>query len=164
MRDIARLANVSMPTVSRVLNDSPLVTGETRARVLEVAQANGYAVNRNAKKLRQARTGTIDQKIFHEKLDTDLKQYEVLPGFFHGILFDIGKEKVYDKIVDFVEKCFNRNIKQASLSPDPFSVKEYKNLQNNVGNTLNFKMQKLSLGKIGKISNGMAIGLKYGFD
>jgi len=59
MRDIARLANVSMPTVSRVLNDSPLVTGETRARVLEVAQANGYAVNRNAKKLRQARTGTI---------------------------------------------------------------------------------------------------------
>lgn len=59
MRDIARLANVSMPTVSRVLNDSPLVTGETRTRVLEVAQAHGYAVNRNAKKLRQARTGTI---------------------------------------------------------------------------------------------------------
>lgn len=59
MRDIARLANVSMPTVSRVLNDSPLVTGETRTRVLEVAQAQGYAVNRNAKKLRQPRTGTI---------------------------------------------------------------------------------------------------------
>ncbi|HEY0624940.1 LacI family DNA-binding transcriptional regulator [Sphingomonas sp.] len=59
MRDIARLANVSMPTVSRVLNDSPLVTGETRTRVLEVAQAHGYAVNRNAKKLRQSRTGTI---------------------------------------------------------------------------------------------------------
>lgn len=59
MQDIARLANVSMPTVSRVLNDSPLVTGETRARVLEVARAQGYAVNRNAKKLRQTRTGTI---------------------------------------------------------------------------------------------------------
>lgn len=59
MRDIARLANVSVPTVSRVLNDSPLVTGETRSRVLEVAHAQGYAVNRNAKKLRQARTGTV---------------------------------------------------------------------------------------------------------
>ncbi len=59
MRDIARLANVSMPTVSRVLNDSPLVTGETRARVLEVARTHGYAVNRNAKKLRQPRAGTI---------------------------------------------------------------------------------------------------------
>lgn len=59
MRDIARLANVSMPTVSRVLNDSPLVTGPTRERVLEAARAQGYAVNRNAKKLRQSRTGTI---------------------------------------------------------------------------------------------------------
>jgi DNA-binding LacI/PurR family transcriptional regulator len=59
MQDIARLANVSTPTVSRVLNDSPLVTGDTRERVLEVARQHGYAVNRNAQKLRQARTNTI---------------------------------------------------------------------------------------------------------
>lgn len=59
MGDIARLANVSKPTVSRVLNGSPLVTAETRDRVLEVARAHGYAVNRNAQKLRQTRTDTI---------------------------------------------------------------------------------------------------------
>lgn len=59
MGDIARLANVSKPTVSRVLNDSPLVSKETRERVLEVARAQGYAVNRNAQKLRQLRTSTI---------------------------------------------------------------------------------------------------------
>lgn len=59
MQDIARLANVSTPTVSRVLNGSPLVTGETRERVLEVARAQGYAVNRNAQKLRHARTNTV---------------------------------------------------------------------------------------------------------
>lgn len=105
-----------------------------------------------------------DQKIFHDKLDTDLKKYEVLPDFFHGILFDSRREKVYDKIIDFVEKCFNRSPRQHHLSPDPFSVKEYQDLQNNIGNNLNFKLQKLSLGKIGKISNGMAIGLQYGFD
>jgi hypothetical protein len=105
-----------------------------------------------------------EQKIFHDKLDTDLKKYEVLPGFFHGILFDTGKEKVYDKIVEFAEECFNRAAKHPSLSPDRFSVKEYEDLQNNIGNNLNFKLQKFSLGKIGKLSNGMAIGLKYGFD
>ncbi len=105
-----------------------------------------------------------DQKLFHDKLDTDLKQYEVLPDFFHGILFDTGREKVYDKIVDFAEKCFNRNPKHLNLVPDQFSVKEEQDLRNNVGNNLNFKLQKFSLGKIGKISNGMAIGLKYGFD
>lgn len=59
MGDIARLANVSKPTVSRVLNGSPLVNAETRERVLEVARQQGYAVNRNAQKLRQLRTDTI---------------------------------------------------------------------------------------------------------
>ena len=59
MSDIARLANVSKPTVSRVLNGSPLVTPETRDRVLEVARANGYVVNRNAQKLRHSRTNTV---------------------------------------------------------------------------------------------------------
>ncbi|QNA87039.1 LacI family transcriptional regulator [Sphingomonas sp. So64.6b] len=59
MDDIARLANVSKPTVSRALNGSTLVSAKTRDRVLEVARENGYAVNRNAQKLRQARTNTV---------------------------------------------------------------------------------------------------------
>lgn len=59
MADIARLANVSKPTVSRVLNGSPLVTAETRERVLAVAREHGYAVNRNAQRLRQVRSGTV---------------------------------------------------------------------------------------------------------
>lgn len=59
MDDIARLANVSKPTVSRVLNDSPLVSAKTREHVLQVARANGYAVNRNAQRLRQSRAHSI---------------------------------------------------------------------------------------------------------
>lgn len=59
MRDIARLAQVSTPTVSRVLNGSPLVTGETRERVLDVARTHGYAVNRNAQRLRHTRINTV---------------------------------------------------------------------------------------------------------
>ncbi len=59
MDDIARLANVSKPTVSRALNDSPLVKEDTKNRVLSVANEQGYAVNRNAQKLRRKRTNTI---------------------------------------------------------------------------------------------------------
>ncbi len=59
MDDIARIANVSKPTVSRALNGSNLVTAKTRQRVLSVARAHGYAVNRNAKKLRSARSSTV---------------------------------------------------------------------------------------------------------
>ncbi|MGD2128042.1 MAG: LacI family DNA-binding transcriptional regulator [Lysobacterales bacterium] len=59
MADIARLANVSKPTVSRALSDSPLVRPETREHILSIARRHGYTVNRNAQKLRQKRTNTI---------------------------------------------------------------------------------------------------------
>lgn len=59
MDDIARLAGVSKPTVSRALADSPLVLPETKKRVFAVAERYGYAVNRNARKLREKRTNTI---------------------------------------------------------------------------------------------------------
>lgn len=59
MADIARLAKVSKPTVSRALNNSPLINAETKKRVLAVAREHGYAANRNAQKLRQKRTNTI---------------------------------------------------------------------------------------------------------
>jgi len=59
MADIARMANVSKPTVSRVLNGSLAVNEVTREHVLKVARDNGYAVNRNAQKLRQTRTDTV---------------------------------------------------------------------------------------------------------
>lgn len=59
MADIARLANVSKPTVSRALSNSPLVNEATRSHVLSVAAKHGYTVNRNAQKLRHKRTNTI---------------------------------------------------------------------------------------------------------
>ena len=105
-----------------------------------------------------------DQQVFFDRLDTKLKKIEVLPDFFHGILFETKKEMVYDKIRDFAEECFSQSQKEAGLTPDQFSVKEHEDLQNKVGNNLNYKFQKWSLGKIGKISEGMAIGIKHGFD
>lgn len=105
-----------------------------------------------------------DQKIFFNKLDTNVKGLVVLPDFFHGILFEEKKEMVYDRILFFAEKCFDQPQKKPSIIPDEFSIKEHNSLQNKEGNNFNFKFQKWSLGKIGKISNGMAIGLKHGFD
>jgi DNA-binding LacI/PurR family transcriptional regulator len=59
MDDIARLANVSKPTVSRAFKDSPLVKSATKERILAIARRHGYSVNRNAQKLRSSRTNTI---------------------------------------------------------------------------------------------------------
>jgi LacI family repressor for deo operon, udp, cdd, tsx, nupC, and nupG len=53
MVDIARLAGVSVATVSRALADSPRVTAETRERVEAAVRQTGYAVNPLARGLRR---------------------------------------------------------------------------------------------------------------
>jgi hypothetical protein len=47
MKDIAKMAGVSLGTVSNVLNDSARVREPVRKRVLEAVQAVGYQPSRN---------------------------------------------------------------------------------------------------------------------
>ncbi|MDB5827192.1 MAG: hypothetical protein JWQ73_1412 [Variovorax sp.] len=58
-RDVARLAGVSQATVSRVLQDSPLVQPATRKAVLDVIAQSGYAPNAAARSMRTRRTNII---------------------------------------------------------------------------------------------------------
>jgi len=51
INDIARLANVSKKTVSRVINESPFVREETRTRVSEIMQRVGYTPDPQARGL-----------------------------------------------------------------------------------------------------------------
>ncbi|MDP3264155.1 MAG: LacI family DNA-binding transcriptional regulator [Tabrizicola sp.] len=57
--DVAEAAGVSKSTVSLVLQDSPLVKDETRAKVRETMRTIGYVYNRAAANLRSANVGLI---------------------------------------------------------------------------------------------------------
>jgi len=57
--DIARSLNVSIATVSRALNEDPVVSKKTRKRVFEAAEALGYRHNRFASILRTRKTNII---------------------------------------------------------------------------------------------------------
>ena len=59
IRDVARASRVSIATVSRVFNDSPLVTADTRRRVLASASRLGYWPNSIARSLITNRTHTL---------------------------------------------------------------------------------------------------------
>lgn len=59
IKDVAREAGVSFKTVSRVINDDPAVTDETRQRVWEAVETIGYRPNVVARGLRARRTHTI---------------------------------------------------------------------------------------------------------
>ncbi|MET9793497.1 LacI family DNA-binding transcriptional regulator [Streptomyces canus] len=57
--DVARLAGVSRKTVSRVLNNEPYVSEESRRRVLAAAEELGYRLNHAARALASGRTRSI---------------------------------------------------------------------------------------------------------
>ncbi len=59
MHDVARAADVSIKTVSNVINDYPHIREETRSRVLEAIATLGYQPNLSARGLRSGRTGAI---------------------------------------------------------------------------------------------------------
>ncbi|MBN9182596.1 MAG: LacI family DNA-binding transcriptional regulator, partial [Microbacterium sp.] len=59
MHDVARIAGVSVKTVSNVINDHPHVRPATRDRVLEAIEQLGYRPNLSARGLRSGKTGII---------------------------------------------------------------------------------------------------------
>lgn len=59
IRDVAKQAGVGLGTVSRVLNDSPLVSDATRQRVLKVIEELQYTPNPMARRLSLGKAQTI---------------------------------------------------------------------------------------------------------
>ncbi len=94
MRDVARLAGVSQPTVSRVLNNSATtipVSEETRQKVLAAVKALGYRPNMTARSLRTQRTQMIAVMIA-----------DISNAFYHPIartIQDIARQHDYDVII-----------------------------------------------------------------
>ncbi|RIX29169.1 LacI family DNA-binding transcriptional regulator [Sphingomonas edaphi] len=69
--DIAALAGVSQPTVSRALSGNPSVSEETRNRVLDAARKLNYTVDKNASGLRRRHSRTIALLFFEDPTPDD---------------------------------------------------------------------------------------------
>lgn len=59
MSGLAKLSGVDISTVSRALNDSPLVNGKTKDHILKLASETGYAINARARNLRKQSSQTL---------------------------------------------------------------------------------------------------------
>lgn len=59
IRDVAQMANVSVATISRILNNKPDVSEETRQKVLEVIDELGYARSMQWKQITSGKTRVI---------------------------------------------------------------------------------------------------------
>jgi LacI family transcriptional regulator len=88
IKDVARAAGCSIKTVSRVINNEPHVSEETRSRVLAAVRSVGYAPNIAARRLVQNRSFMISILMYPGFLPTDSPML--------GHIMDIGYAENYD--------------------------------------------------------------------
>ena len=98
--DIAHLAGVSQPTVSRALSGSPMVSEATRKRIEAIARQLNYKVDKAASSLRKRRSDTIALLFFEDPTSDE----SLINPFFVAMLGSItraAKRAGYDLLVSF---------------------------------------------------------------
>jgi DNA-binding LacI/PurR family transcriptional regulator len=87
--DIARLAKVSKSTVSRALNDSPLIKDETKERIRRIAREQNFRINVPARQLslQQSRTVAYVTHAYYKEFFSmeDLFGLEIMGGISAGL-------------------------------------------------------------------------------
>ncbi|HEX3053855.1 MAG TPA: LacI family DNA-binding transcriptional regulator [Aggregatilineaceae bacterium] len=134
MHDVAKLAGVSQPTVSRVLNQTETtipVSEETREKVFAAIKELGYRPNMTARSLRTQRTQMISLMIA-----------DISNGFYHPIartVQDVARTHDYDVLIansdhlyenekHFCEAVMRRPVDGVIMVPEHLTYEDIDNL------------------------------------
>jgi DNA-binding LacI/PurR family transcriptional regulator len=107
--DIAYLAGVSQPTVSRALRGSPMVSPATRRRIETIAQQLNYKVDKNASNLRCQHSNTLALLLFEDPTPDD----SLINPFFLSMLGSITRacaQRGYDLLISFQQHSGNWHV------------------------------------------------------
>lgn len=124
IRDVAKAAGVSTATVSRIINNSPLISPETRERTLKVMKELNYVPNSLARAL-------SNQKSFNVTLLIDIADaksfsnpffYEVMHGietvvYKKGLCLTIASTQNTDKKTDILDWLIHGKRMQGLIIP-----------------------------------------------
>jgi len=125
IKDIAKKAEVSVATVSKVMNGYDDIGEVTKAKVLKIIKENNYRPNANAQSLRTNKSFLVGL-FFKDHQDSGVKH-----PFFRGIISGLEErllENNYDMILfsanwedqfSYLEKCQFRNVDGAILMGVP---------------------------------------------
>ena len=98
--DIAQLAGVSQPTVSRALRGDPAVSAPTRQRIEAIARQLNYKVDKNASNLRSQHSNTLALLFFEDPTPDE----SLINPFFLSMLGAITRacaERGFDLLISF---------------------------------------------------------------
>lgn len=127
MSEVAKLAQVSPSTVSRVLSDSSYIAEETRNRVLEAVKTLDYKPNRLASNLRKMSSKTVVVVLpditnpFFARIVQGMQQVARREGY-HVLLGDTENSLRYEK--DFINLVQERMVDGLILTTARISKEE----------------------------------------
>jgi len=147
----ARQLVTLLDTARRVVDDAHLIVTPT----LVLSATSDYVVDSRV------------QKVFYDRLSSPLKRFVELEGFYHGVLYEAEAQKAIDEIGSFMKECFNTPKTDRSEHLISLTQNEKDKIARGDITTcqkLSFGVQRFMLNSLGWMSDGMKIGLKYGFD
>jgi len=105
IKDVAARAEVSPATVSRVLNDRPGISPETRERVLRAAKELNYSPSATARSLATARTNSVGYVGYKygARSPSTLRSSKATSGILEG-LDEALTERGYHLLTTYVDK------------------------------------------------------------
>ncbi len=107
--DIAELAGVSQPTVSRALSGSGTVSEATRKRIEAIARQLNYKVDKNASSLRRRQSETLALLLFEDPTSDE----SMINPFFLSMLGSITRtcaKRGYDLLISFQQMSANWHV------------------------------------------------------
>jgi DNA-binding LacI/PurR family transcriptional regulator len=127
LRDIAKMADVSVGTVSRVINNMDRVKPETREKIKSIIKEVGYECDRNAVILGKRKKGISRRKV----KQSSVKKLELL--FWEKYLSSLSLDPVYTKMMEGAQRYCQKSgceflvktiSKQFESNPEPETILE----------------------------------------
>ncbi len=110
IKDIARETGFSIGTVSRVLNNHPNVSEETRRIVNEVVKKNGFILNASAKNLKQRSANTLGVIVKGNSNEMFASLVELLQK--------LCMNTKYTLVIDYIDEEGNEVMRAREMSQD----------------------------------------------
>ncbi len=112
---------------------------------------------------------TSAQKTFFDRLSSARKEMVVYPGFFHAVLYEKDRQKPLTQAREFILNAFDKGVDTSVLAQADqrgYTKAEYDRLRQPASllKAGFFGVQKIAMGTIGKLSDGIRLGWATGFD